>query len=112
MQVSLDLSSYNVVKNHLSLFHELLAYTDIIFGNEKEIAACTNRTPEDGARLLAEPGKIVVLKQGAKGSFICRGEEADTSGICPGHRHDTTGAGDLYAAGFLYGIAKSYPLDT
>lgn len=112
MRVSLDLSSYNVVKNHLPLFHELLAYTDIVFGNEKEMAAYTNRSPEEGARQLAEPDKIVVLKQGAKGSFVCRGKEAYPIGIQPGRRRDTTGAGDLYAAGFLYGISEKYPLDT
>ena len=54
---------------------------------------------------------IAVVKIGAKGSYIKSGEEFHHVEACPADVRDATGAGDLYAAGFLYAHALGMPLD-
>ncbi len=63
---------------------------------------------------LEEIGKkcrITVIKTGEKGSLIKRGEEIIKIGSLPVNCKDTTGAGDLYASGFLYGYANGLSLE-
>lgn len=62
--------------------------------------------------LLSELCEIVVLKVGAEGSWVKGGEEIIKISAFPVDCIDTTGAGDLYAAGFLYGFAKELNLET
>ena len=52
-----------------------------------------------------------MVKTGSKGSLIRRGDERVKVGVIPANPIDTTGAGDMYAAGFLYGYANGEPLD-
>lgn len=113
LKIFLDLASYNVVQENRELFRKLIAnYVDILFGNEEEIKALTGRSPEEGARELAGDAGIVVLKMGAEGSLCIQGEENVRIGVRPSNPVDTTGAGDLYASGFIYGYLKGLPLET
>jgi sugar/nucleoside kinase (ribokinase family) len=52
-----------------------------------------------------------VVKTGRKGSLIQQGKNVYNIGITPAKSMDTTGAGDLYAAGFLFGLIKGFPLE-
>jgi sugar/nucleoside kinase (ribokinase family) len=52
-----------------------------------------------------------VMKMGVEGSLVRRGSEECAVGIVEVDTIDTTGAGDLYAAGFIYGLCKDQPLD-
>ena len=81
-------------------------YVDILFANEEEIKALTGMSPEDGAAEIKDLVEIVVVKLGAEGSFCVCDEGMVRIGVRPAKAIDTTGAGDLYAAGFIYGHMK------
>lgn len=112
LKVSLDLASYNVVEDNLAFLQEIVRdYVDIVFANEEESKAFTGVSPEESVHILAELCEIAVVKLGANGSLIKRGEEFCKAGIIPVNCIDTTGAGDLYAGGFIYGLIEGLPLD-
>ncbi|MCP9612466.1 adenosine kinase [Coprobacter tertius] len=112
LKISLDMSSYNIVKENLDFFEELLVrYVNIVFANEEEAYAYTGLEPEDAVKILAKQCEIAVVKCGAQGSVICRGEEVAHVSATRSKCVDTTGAGDLYAAGFLYGLSCGYSLE-
>ncbi|MGB0335090.1 MAG: adenosine kinase [Opitutales bacterium] len=112
--ISLDLASFEVVNATKDRLKGILAeYVDIVFANEEEGAAFTGLTGEHAemALQLAEYCDIAAVKVGAHGSFIARSGEVER--IDPMHAAqvvDTTGAGDLWAAGFLYGWSRKRPL--
>lgn len=110
-KISLDMASYNVVEANLDFFRELLTeYTDIVFANEEEAYAFTGKEPQEALDILGELCEIAVVKIGAKGSLIKRGTETTSAQAIEASCLDTTGAGDLYAAGFLYGLIHNHPL--
>jgi sugar/nucleoside kinase (ribokinase family) len=110
-KISLDMASYNVVESNLEFFKELLTeYTDIVFANEEEAYAFTGKEPEEAAQLLGGICEIAIVKTGAKGSIIKRASEVVAVNAIEAKCLDTTGAGDLYAAGFLYGLIQNHPL--
>ncbi len=112
LTVSLDLASHNVVDENLSFLKRIVAgYIDIVFANEHEARSFTGLEPLEAASALAQMCQIAVVKIGAEGSIIHkRGEAPVKIGVIPANCIDTTGAGDLYAAGFLYGLMKELPL--
>lgn len=111
IKVSLDLASYNVVEANRDFLKEMTGkYVDILFANEEEAKAFTGNSPEESLHELASMVEIAVVKLGAKGSFIQRGSEIERVGVIKANSVDTTGAGDLYAAGFLGGLVKELPL--
>jgi sugar/nucleoside kinase (ribokinase family) len=112
VKVSLDLASYNVVEANRDFLKEMIEkYVDIIFANEEEAKAFTGKSPEESLHEFAKMVDVAVVKLGASGSLIKRGDEVVNVGIIQVNSVDTTGAGDLYAAGFLYGLAKDLPLN-
>ena len=112
LKVSLDLASYNVVEaNHAFLEEIVKNEVDIIFANEEEAKAFTGHEPEPALHHLAHFCEVAIVKTGSKGSLIKSGEVVTEIGVIPVHPIDTTGAGDLYAAGFLYGHSMGWPLE-
>lgn len=113
MTVSLDLASYNVVEAKLEFLRELTKqYVDIVFANEEEAKAFTGKEPEEALDEIAEMCSIAVVKIGKKGALVKCDAEKVIIGAIPSNVIDTTGAGDLYAAGFLYGFANGLSLKT
>lgn len=111
MKIALDLASYNVVDAKLSDFKEIIEnYVDIVFANEDEAKSFTGLAPIDALNTLSGLCDIAVIKVGKEGSLIKRGSEVVKIGTIPVECIDTTGAGDLYASGFLYGYAKGLSL--
>ena len=112
VKVSLDLASYNVVEANKEFLHEMIdKYVDILFANEEEAKAFTGKTPQESLHEFASLVDVAVVKLGSKGSIIkSKGKEASV-GVIKVKSVDTTGAGDLYAAGFLYGLAKNLSLE-
>lgn len=107
LTVCLDLASYNVVEEHVDFFKTMISkYVDILFANEEEIRALTGKSPEEGAAETHEICELVVIKLGAEGSFCLCKEGLVRVGVRPSRAIDTTGAGDLFAAGFIYGHMK------
>lgn len=112
LKVSLDLASFNVVAENLDFLHEMVTnYVDILFANEEEAKAFTG-LEEEGEALnrMSEMCNLVVLKLGARGSLIKKGDETTRITALTVESIDTTGAGDLYAAGFLYGLIHEMPM--
>ena len=112
MKISIDMASFNVVEDNLEVLKDYVKnYVDIIFANEEEAKAFTGKEPEDALNEIAEQCEIAIVKIGSKGSMVK--SEGKTYRIEPFKVNsiDTTGAGDLYASGFLYGLINKMPLD-
>jgi sugar/nucleoside kinase (ribokinase family) len=104
LKVYLDLASYNIVEENRDLFISLMSkYVNVLFANEEEIRSLTGMPPEEGAMSIRDKLDLVVIKMGAEGSFCVSGDEMVRIGVRPSNPIDTTGAGDLYASGFIYG---------
>jgi sugar/nucleoside kinase (ribokinase family) len=112
MKIAIDLASYNVVDARLADFREIIGnYADIVFANEEEARSYTGADPEEALIIMAGECDIAVVKIGKDGSIIRRGKESVRIKSHPVNCRDTTGAGDLYAAGFLYGYAVDTSLE-
>jgi sugar/nucleoside kinase (ribokinase family) len=111
LTIALDLSSYNVVEANLEFLKQLVKEkVDIVFANEEEAFSFTGKEPEEALAEMASMCGIAVVKTGKSGSLIRRGDEIVRTGIIQATAIDTTGAGDAYAAGFLYGLTQGYSL--
>ena len=109
--VAIDLASYNVVEANLDFLRTTIKkYIDIVFANEEEARAFTGKEPGEALKEIGTLCEIAVVKTGGKGSLIKRGKEIEKIGVIPVIPVDTTGAGDLYAAGFLYGLINDLPI--
>ncbi|MFW2831072.1 adenosine kinase [Sphingomonas sp. ID0503] len=108
-QVALSLSDLFCVARYRQEFLELVEHhVDILFGNDAEICALFETDDVDAAIEKLKPlVKTAAITLGAKGSRILSGGETVDVAAAPVARVvDTTGAGDLYAAGFLYGLVN------
>ena len=114
-KVSLSLSDPFCVDRHREDFLDLAEHhVDILFANEQEIMSLYQVDSFDDA-LQAVRGhcEIAALTRGAKGSVIVSGDEihiVDAEAVST--LADTTGAGDAYAAGFLFGLTSGRDLET
>ncbi|MDR2841464.1 MAG: adenosine kinase [Paludibacter sp.] len=113
LQVSIDLASYNVVEaNHDFLQTLVKNYVDIVFANKDEaLAFAKTDNTIDALNHIAELTKIAVVKVGKDGSYIKTDETVIKIDSINANCIDTTGAGDLYASGFLYGLMLDKPLE-
>lgn len=111
MTTCLDLASYNIVENDRDFFHKLLEhYVDIVFANEEEATAFNGMKAEDAALDMAKLCRIAVVKMGKEGACSCHNRELQKIKAIPCQNVvDTTGAGDYFAAGFLYAYIKGWP---
>ena len=107
LKIAIDMASYNVVEENHDYFIQLIdKYVDYVFANEKEAFALTGMEPKAALDYIAERCDIAVVKVGAKGAYIKRGQEKATIAPLKANVIDTTGAGDMWAAGFLAGLVK------
>lgn len=105
MTVSLDLGSFNIVEKNLHLLTTLVErYVDIVFANDAEAKAFTGNEAHQAASEISSmgAGKVAVVKLGGEGSIISKGKQVCTIEAMDVPVVDTTGAGDAFAAGFLY----------
>lgn len=112
LEVSLDLASHNVVRENLAFLQEMVGrYVDIVFANEDESMAFSGKnSPAEALVSISPRCRIAVVKLGKSGSLVKRQDEEHRVECIPAKAVDTTGAGDLYAAGFLYGLIQGYSL--
>ena len=110
--ISLDMASYNVVESNNAFLHDIVErYVDIVFANETESRAFTKHTsPERALADICKLCKIAVVKVGKDGSWVQSGHEKHYIPSWPAATLDATGAGDTYAAGFLYAHSLGMPL--
>ena len=110
--ISIDLASYNVVESNDAFLHDIIEnYVDIVFANEMEAKAFTKQEPRESLDEIARICKIAVVKLGPDGSLVKSGDAVAKIEPCPAKCVDATGAGDLYAAGFLYAHSMGMPID-
>lgn len=114
-RVALSLSDSFCVERHRDEFLGLIrAGVDILFANENEITSLYQTSSfDEAARRAAQDTKLAALTRSGKGSVIISGGTQVAIPVEPVAKVvDTTGAGDLYAAGFLFGVAHNLPLET
>jgi sugar/nucleoside kinase (ribokinase family) len=111
--ISLDLASFTVVEAARDALPDLLRLVDILIANEDEARAFTGHVDHTLAvSALAEAAPMAVLKVGERGSYISRhGKTICVKPVLGRPPVDTTGAGDLWAAGFLYGLVHGLSLE-
>jgi len=113
-KIALDLASYTVVAESRELLEHLVeTYVDILIANEDEAQAYTGHSDERQAlEALAAMADIAVLKIGSRGSYVTHaGTMISVNPMGNGNALDTTGAGDLWAAGFLFGLVNGYSIE-
>lgn len=115
-RIGFDLASFEVA----GIFREKLLgeilpdYVDLLFANEEEAAALlgNDMSPADMAAGLGRYCEVVVVKSGVRGSIAVRGtEKVQIPAFVVPDPVDTTAAGDLYAAGFICGLARGASLE-
>ncbi|MCG8410324.1 MAG: adenosine kinase [Bacteroidales bacterium] len=112
LKISIDMASFNVVEDNLSFLKDYVRnYVDIIFANEEEAKAFTGKEPEEALNEIAEQCEVAIVKVGSKGSLIKSNGIIHKIDPIKANSVDTTGAGDLYASGFLYGMVNNMPLE-
>lgn len=113
-KVALTLSDALCVERHRDAFlDQIAAHVDVLFANEAEAAALFRANSlTDALRQAADCVEIAVVTRSADGSLIAAGGDVLEIPAAPVAKVvDTTGAGDLYAAGFLAGLAEGAPLE-
>jgi sugar/nucleoside kinase (ribokinase family) len=110
-KVSLTLSDGFCVDRHRDSFLSLIkGNIDILFANEDEICSLYQTSSfDEAANKIAADAELAVLTRSEKGSVIIEGDKKNQVEAFPAAQVvDTTGAGDLFAAGFLYGYASGF----
>jgi sugar/nucleoside kinase (ribokinase family) len=113
-RISLDLASFTVVESNKALLDRIVdEFVDILIANEDEARAFTGHTDERRMiESLSSRAEIAVLKIGSRGSCISQhGNIFMVEPVGDGRAVDTTGAGDLWASGFLFGLVNGYSLE-
>ena len=112
-KVSFTLSDTRCVERHLGEWQGLLEDSiDILFGNEEELAVLTGADTLEESLASVQPFcEIVCATRGREGSVVAASDEIfEIPPYEVAKRVDTTGAGDMYAAGFLYGYTSGLDL--
>ena len=107
--IAIDVADPGVVKRTRgSLLKIIKKYADVVFANEEEIFCLTGKKQTEGLKELCTITKTGVVKIGKEGALV--GENGQISKIkgFKVNAVDTTGAGDMFAAGFLFGITHNY----
>lgn len=113
-RVALSLSDPFCVDRHRDDFLNLVEnHVDILFANEDEIKSLYMKDSFDDAKsAISKHCEVAVLTRGEKGAVIISGEEEIVISAVPvDNIIDTTGAGDQFAAGFLYGFTEDLGLE-
>jgi sugar/nucleoside kinase (ribokinase family) len=114
-RVSLTLSDPFCVDRHRTEFRALVEHEiDVLFANEVEICSLYEVDDFDSAlQRVRHHCQIAALTRSERGSVVLAGDELHVVDASPVDRvADTTGAGDQYAAGFLYGLTRGHDLAT
>lgn len=109
LEISLDMASFNIVRENLAFLQRVVGqYVDIVFANEEEARVFTGKSlPHEALRVMSPSCKTAIVKIGSRGSLIQDRDRHYRIDCPPARAIDTTGAGDLYAAGYLYGWLNS-----
>lgn len=109
-QIAFSPSDVFCIENHHAEMLELVGSSDVVFANEEEVKTLYGKSTFDEAReAIRSKCKVAVLTRGEQGSVVVTANETVAVPAAPiGRLVDTTGAGDLYASGFLYGYLRGW----
>lgn len=112
-RVALTMSDVFVVERHRAGLMAFLDSVDLLFANEGEAKAMCQTEDFDAAlRMLGERVEIIAVTRGDQGSVVVAGgQRTEVPAAAIESLVDTTGAGDQYAAGFLFGLARGLSMD-
>jgi sugar/nucleoside kinase (ribokinase family) len=112
--ISLDLSSFEVVRANKEFIWELLktGCIDVIFANQEEALTLTDLPPKEAAALLGDHCAVSVVTMGENGCYVQEGTSQWRCPAIPVNLVDTIGAGDLFISGFLHGYLTEKPVHT
>jgi sugar/nucleoside kinase (ribokinase family) len=112
-QIALTLSDSFVVERHRGALMEFIEdQVDILFANEAEITALFETDFDGAVKEVRKHAKIAAVTRSEQGSVVVSGKKTHQIDAAPVEKVvDTTGAGDQYAAGFLFGLSQDRPLD-
>ncbi|MDR0932885.1 MAG: adenosine kinase [Victivallales bacterium] len=112
-KIGLDLASFEVVRDFKTGLTDILKdYIDVIMANREEATMLFGDIPlNEQLRQLSQMCEVVAIKLGKEGAVVKHGEETvQVPAELVEHPVDTTGAGDLWATGFLYGLYREKSL--
>ncbi len=113
LKTCIDMASFNIVDDHRDFFQEIIRKDiDILFANNQEAESLSGEKPEAAVELLGKQTGIAVVKTGAEGSLVYANGETTRIAARPSKPVDTTGAGDMYASGFLFGLINGCDIET
>lgn len=113
MTIALDMASYNIVRENREYMQQIAKdYLDILFANEDEAKTFTLiEDPVEALHQMASLCDIAIVKVGAKGSYVQHGDQVCKIEPISAKVIDTTGAGDLWASGFMAGLVQGKSLE-
>jgi sugar/nucleoside kinase (ribokinase family) len=113
VKTAMSLSDPFCVQRHREDFRRIVqAHVDLLFGNQEEMELFTYaKDPKEVLEVLSGYCETAVVTMSGEGSLIQHGEEIHEIPAYPVKAIDSTGAGDMYAAGLLYGLTHHIPLE-
>jgi sugar/nucleoside kinase (ribokinase family) len=110
--ISIDLADPGLIRRNKELLTKFVGeYVDIVFMNEMEAKEFTGKEEKEALSEASKLSQITIVKLGASGSLISHQGEVFNFSAESASPVDTTGAGDSYAAGFLYGLTHNWPIN-
>jgi sugar/nucleoside kinase (ribokinase family) len=112
LKIALDLSNFNIVNGYRELLKTVIpAYVDILFSNESEAEAYTGLAAEKAVAEILKEVEISVVTTGKRGALAGNKDKIIHAPALNVSVIDTTGAGDNFAAGFLYGYSREASIE-
>lgn len=111
--VALDVADPFVVSRSGDVIHRHMknGHIDILFANAEEAHMLVGCKGADAAKIIGQSVPLAVVKDGAHGAYVWFNGEVIHIPTTPVKPVDTTGAGDMFAGGFLYGLVKGYSIE-
>lgn len=109
-KISLDLSDASLISRIKPVLVDFLRDVDVVFANEDEAKAFTGEDELSAAKTLSSICEVAVVKLGSRGSVVASGGVEEIIPVNAVKPVNTNGAGDAYAAGFLYGLCRGFDL--
>lgn len=109
-KISFDLADPAMIRKQRSSIMEVVKKTDILFMTEEESLELTGEDEKTSLKIAGEICDITILKKSSKGSIVRHNKQEYKISIYPTNVVNTCGAGDAYAAGFLFAHIKKFPL--